>query len=107
MTKTIKVRHADPKFDSKLGPGFITGYTQTVAQDQEGKPVVAVFANVCWLNVRTPAVSFHPPQELLWEEIEGVDEEGDIISNYTLSEEEYEEEEFENSSSFNGPTPTA
>ena len=93
MTKTIKVRHADPKFDAKLGHGYITGFTQTVAQYEEGKPMLEVFANVCWSGVRSPAISFHPPQELSWVEIEGVDEDGDIISNYEIASDEEEEDD--------------
>jgi hypothetical protein len=108
MAKIIKVTHSDSKIAARLGAGFITGYTQTVGQDAEGKPVVAVFANVCWQNVRTPAVSFHPPQELVWEEIEGVDGDGDIISNYDLADdEEYEDDEEMEEGHFRGPTPTA
>lgn len=88
MANLIKVRHIDPKVDSKLGVGFVTGYTQASGVDDTGKPVTTIYANVSWEKVRSPAVSFHSPVELAWIEIEGVDEEGDLVSNYDLASDE-------------------
>ena len=95
MAKIIKVRHIKPEIDSKLGHGFVTGYTQATALNEKHEPITTVFANVSWSKVRNPAVSFHSPTELAWIEIEGVDEDGDLISNFDLAEADEMDEDYE------------
>lgn len=91
MSKLITVTHTNPQKADKLGLGYITGFTQAPARNEKGEIVTVVYANVSWSGIRTPAVSFEPVDDLIWEEIEGVTSDGDLIENVNFDLEEEEE----------------
>lgn len=91
--KLIKVVHADASKREKLGYGFITGTTTTTTLNEKKEKVLVVYAHVSWDGVRSPAISFHTLDELAWTEIEGVDEEMDLLANTEFEEGTQTEEE--------------
>jgi hypothetical protein len=67
INKSFNVRHAT---NAEYGLGKVVGGTivQTVVEE---KLVHVPQVMVLWENVRTPSPSFHTPEELAWEYIDG------------------------------------
>lgn len=64
IAQPYAVKHTNPEIAESLGRGLVVGDHFSIGQDENNAPIQVYGLLVIWENQRSPAQSFHEPQEL-------------------------------------------